>query len=559
MIGLLDQIPTSYRTTIIDTPYVFGQQKRASKTIVVAFQDAHGNTIATQDYALLSEEELYDQLLSEEKIDLDHCYISGFSLTSFRVRQKMSNTDPVVLKNFNANRAFFDSGSITDFSGAEFHGDISFINATFGSGHVNFNKCLFTEGNVDFSRVYFGKGSVDFRFAEFQKGAVSFDSSVFQGGNVSFVNALFSDGRVSFRNTQFGTGDTDFHFSRFRKGDITFDKAVFRGKRINFAKSEFGKGKADFKRCDFGDGEVNFSESEFGKGKVNFSSTQFGKGAILFDMVNFGQNDVVFERASFGQGKLSFLKASLGKLSLGACTLNNYVDLRVNKAHTIDLSYTVVRDLVDFQPGEADVNVKLLYLKRMRNLGRLNLDFKLNNLDQLIGNQPDTSYAQKAEQYRLLKEDFRAAGQYTDEDKVYVLFKRNELKAWSESKISERKANSLYVYPSVSFQWLVFDKMGLFATDPLRVLTSSIFIYIVFSFIFVLVILGGGGDIVASVNDHMNLFSRSFYHSAITFLTIGYGDHYPQGHIRWISSIEGWMGLFLMSYFTVAFVRKILR
>jgi hypothetical protein len=51
----------------------------------------------------------------------------------------------------------------------------------------------------------------------------------------------------------------------------------------------------------------------------------------------------------------------------------------------------------------------------------------------------------------------------------------------------------------------------------------------------------------------------AFYHSAITFFTIGYGDFFPSGHIRWLSAAEGWAGVFLMSYFTVAFVRKILR
>ena len=57
----------------------------------------------------------------------------------------------------------------------------------------------------------------------------------------------------------------------------------------------------------------------------------------------------------------------------------------------------------------------------------------------------------------------------------------------------------------------------------------------------------------------LSLVAKSFYHSAITFLTIGYGDYYPSWIIRWISSVVGFTGLFLMSYFTVAFVRKILR
>jgi hypothetical protein len=53
--------------------------------------------------------------------------------------------------------------------------------------------------------------------------------------------------------------------------------------------------------------------------------------------------------------------------------------------------------------------------------------------------------------------------------------------------------------------------------------------------------------------------AKAFYHSAVTFLTIGYGDYYPDGINRLISGLEGFMGLFTMSYFTVAFVRKILR
>ena len=47
--------------------------------------------------------------------------------------------------------------------------------------------------------------------------------------------------------------------------------------------------------------------------------------------------------------------------------------------------------------------------------------------------------------------------------------------------------------------------------------------------------------------------------SSITFFTIGYGECTPLGFLKIISPIEGFTGVFLMSYFTVAFVRKILR
>jgi hypothetical protein len=51
----------------------------------------------------------------------------------------------------------------------------------------------------------------------------------------------------------------------------------------------------------------------------------------------------------------------------------------------------------------------------------------------------------------------------------------------------------------------------------------------------------------------------SLYHSAVTFFTIGYGDVFPMRLSRVFSAFEGFMGVFMMSYFTVAFVRKILR
>jgi hypothetical protein len=70
------------------------------------------------------------------------------------------------------------------------------------------------------------------------------------------------------------------------------------------------------------------------------------------------------------------------------------------------------------------------------------------------------------------------------------------------------------------------------------------------------------GDIVSGIGgEHaqIGIVAKSFFFGAITFLTIGYGDFYPMGAVRFLSGIEGFVGVFMMSYFTVAFVRKILR
>jgi hypothetical protein len=57
-----------------------------------------------------------------------------------------------------------------------------------------------------------------------------------------------------------------------------------------------------------------------------------------------------------------------------------------------------------------------------------------------------------------------------------------------------------------------------------------------------------------------HIFLKGLYFSATTFLTIGYGDIQPPTQtVAFAAGIEGFLGLFLMSYFTVAIVRKLLR
>lgn len=55
-------------------------------------------------------------------------------------------------------------------------------------------------------------------------------------------------------------------------------------------------------------------------------------------------------------------------------------------------------------------------------------------------------------------------------------------------------------------------------------------------------------------------FLDSVYFSMITFLTIGYGDLKPEsGCMKILAGVEGFIGLFLIAYFTIAFSRKVLR
>ena len=71
-----------------------------------------------------------------------------------------------------------------------------------------------------------------------------------------------------------------------------------------------------------------------------------------------------------------------------------------------------------------------------------------------------------------------------------------------------------------AFQWLVFDKIGLYATSPGRVLLSVVVFWIFFGMIYFTLAVSGLGQTMSSVNnpDNLSVLMLSFYHSAVTFL-----------------------------------------
>ncbi len=110
---------------------------------------------------------------------------------------------------------------------------------------------------------------------------------------------------------------------------------------------------------------------------------------------------------------------------------------------------------------------------------------------------------------------------------AYVEFKRNESKAELSDSIHKSKWNGLYQYPLYWFKLLLFDRAGLYATSPVRVLITMLISFALFSIVYLLLIAFTSADIISTVDDQLGIGARAFYHSAITFLTIGYGDHYP--------------------------------
>lgn len=575
-----------YQVKIIDKPFYTEGEVSYPATAIVSFYDKQGKFLFASDYGYLSINHIYELLDKTGELNLNNCYVHNFSATAYRRTRLIAKFDYVTINKISARGALFsseftidftflkvDNGNV-DFSDSCFaNGELLFHQTHFGNGKIDFSSALFKSPKVDFANTLFGNGTKtfknsiftggtkDFQYADFGEGEINFVNTDFGNGDISFINTNFNNGEVSFKVARFGEGKVDFHFCKFGEGDISFERTDFGTGTTDFKTVEFGIGKVNFNRAVFGAGDISFEGSTL-EGRITFKKTEFLSGSISFELAEFEKSELNMEKAVLGNCKLSFFDAHFHTLILKGCHLNNYTDLRVNSCSEIDLSDTIVRDIIDIKPYQNKVDLQILNISGMRLLGTIYIDWKNNHVLQLIKNQHKTTLEEKAEQFRILKESFNKSGQYADEDFSYVWFKRYELLSEFSASKNQSKFSRIIRYPEYLFKKLVFDKAGLYATDPFRVMVSMVTVYTLFSLLYSLLLTFHLGGIVSGLTAEHNalgIIGRSFFFSGVTFLTIGYGDFYPMGLIRGLSVIEGFTGVFLMSYFTVAFVRKILR
>lgn len=550
-----------FKVEISEKPFTSSAGISFNKTVHVTFLDEYGKKIKTEDYGLGEAASVYEKIKNGETVNLNDCYIADFSLTDFRAAYTLPEREKVLLEKFSASNTFFDCDSTIDFSYAGFHGTKTiFESSVFANGFVNFNGADFGQGNVSFRRVKFGNGKLDFQYAKFGTGNVTFQYAHFGHGDVSFVNTDFGDGYVDFRSIVFGDGNIDFKYARFGKGDVSFEKTVFGKGKKDFKVVEFAGGKTDFRRVDFGEGDVSFEAVEFGTGRTSFWMSRFGSGFVNFETADFSLGETSFEKTEFNASRVNFNNSKAAGITFRSSILNSSFDFRFSQCTLLDLSDCILKNSLDLIPSENAVTIQTLNVSGVRNLGRIFIDWNQNKVKRLIFSQQNTTWREKANQFRLLKEEFHSTGQYDDEDKAYVRFKRCEQIADLQEAIKKNKANALWAYPEYGFKWLVFDQIGNYGTNPARVIISMFTVYTLFSFLYVLIPHYFDTAVLSGLDrSPITTFGESFYFSAITYLTVGYGDFSPIGFLRAVASFEAFMGLFLMAYFTVAFVRKILR
>ncbi len=575
----------TFKVEIVERPFIRNDGFTTTRTARIKLFDNRGKNIIEYVLAAPVIQDIYEKIGKGEAINLDECYLHGFSFTACRRFLILDKNTVINMNGFSARNAFFETTfnidlSFGNFSSGEFNiegaiivgKEFSLHSSVFNSKGANFSNCFikvdkfnmtmcrFNDGEVNFKNTIFDVGVKDFQDADFGNGEVNFTNTEFGDGDVSFINARFNDGDVSFKVARFGQGKVDFHYAKFGHGHISFEQTEFGNGRTDFRTVEFGSGRTSFNRCVFGDGEVNFEGAEATSGKVTLKRASFGNAYVNFDLYQGKESELIFERSTFPAG-VSFRGAILKGLYITECQFNSTLSLHVDTCQELNLEGSTFRDIVEFYTHGDPPKVDTLNLAGMRLLGLMYIDWEVNDLKRLIYSQTSTTHREKAEQFRILKQNFNSSGQYDDEDEAYIEFKRCESKAILNESLSKSKASGFWQYPTYGFKKLVFDWMGLYATSPMRVVFSNIVVIVFFAILYTIVPFFTDASL-ANVNPEstfINKFLVSLYYTGITYFTIGYGEIVPLGILRIFAVFNGFIGVFMMSYFTVAFVRKILR
>lgn len=576
-----------YKVEIIQESYIEEDKVIAPHTALLSFYNKNGNVAGQLRKGYFKKEEIFEKIKNKEPLILNSCYIDNFSMSEYRHKNGMPEDALVDVNGISANESVFDALILNDFSYSRvhdrhisfknsvfIHGHTSFLGSVFELGNVNFSHCRFIDGDFDFSQcdlgeggavfnsAVFGEGFKDFHYTKFGDRDVSFVATSFGKGDVSFINASFGNVDVSFARAEFGEGLIDFHFIHFHVGTINFERTIFGSGKVDFHMIEFDNCKVNFNRAEFGDGDLNFDACTMKEGKIQFKHTFFGDGLLDFENLQMKNCDLLFDKAVFGKGNMSLCKSEFRTLSLKSCQLNSYLDLRIAHADILDLTDTIVRDVVDMIPYDFDVDIKKMDVTGMRLLGQINIYWNENRLKEILESNKEADYRSLAEQFRIFKQNFNKTGRYDDEDRAYIEFKRNESKASLEQGLKKSSWSAIWRYPAYYLKYVIFDSMGLYATSPFRVLVSVVVSYMFIVLIQILLPFFFETSIGSCISETAPFWERfwgTFYFSGVTFFTIGYGDCSPVGVLRYVSDIEGFVGVFMMSYFTVAFARKVLR
>jgi uncharacterized protein YjbI with pentapeptide repeats len=471
-----------------------------------------------------------------------------------------------------ANFRFVEFGGEANFGGAEFGGDSEFKETEFGE-KANFNGAKFG-GEANFYTAEFGGMS---QFSDTVFGGDSDFRSVEFGEKANFRRAEFG-GETEFRNTEFGGRESDFRDAEF------IDRSDFRDAefvdRSLFRDAEFG-GNSDFSRVGFG-GRTDFRDVEFG-GEAEFREAEFG-----------GRSD--FNDAEFG-GWSDFYRAEFNKsISFDNSTLND-VNFGETEASVIHLEDTIIHEAEIQQPEDRSTfhdftgatlgDVTIQKENCDHNLFdyfrfyRTDFDgFDFTDYKDELGSKPEihefghnSDYEQEETPagleatYLKAKDGAKKVGDHELASKFFVKemqYRRDRYKHEIENdRVGWKRRIKLEFKRGINWLYEVTSGYG---EKPRRVIETAVLVVFFFAFLYPLDgirrVQDGSAQVLTygsanSFAERLDLLLESFYFSAVTFTTLGYGDLQPVGYSHALSVAESATGALLIALLIFVFGRSV--
>ncbi len=390
--------------------------------------------------------------------------------------------------------------------------------------------------------------------------------ALFDGG-LDFSGVDFNDGDISFFNSNF-SGAVNFSYADFGKGDLWFQ----------FASTD---SYMAFYGAHFGNEYICFQYVDFGIGQTIFDCAKFGSGIFICQPMN--SNSIMsFHQIECLSSNFYIRSSKNTQIGFHKVIWNTPTELKIENVRSVRFSdcyfnipvtsLKIAHGFIEFDNciNNSVITVQWInccfidtfrFIQKVRRTYFWDKDVQFS----IIG-----KHHRASETALLLKENFRKMGRYNDEDEAYFIYKKHQLRGRFWESIEGKwykKFKLLWHGLGFLFQYIFFELLSGYGVRIGRAIVSTAVTIVGFALFYYLRITqcgdsfaGSSAEGVAGKVEQLSPAWQAGYHSAITFLTIGYGDMFPASKLlRVASGLEGYMGLFLMAVFTVTFMRKILR
>lgn len=425
------------------------------------------------------------------------------------------------------------------------------------------------------------KNKVDFSYSRFYCNLEVICLNV--ENDASFKYVEFINSNVSFYRCGFNGQIIDFSNANFGNGKIVFE--CLSCKCMHLGETYFGIGKVILtvlctNRFDISLAEIHSMEFEiyasFDQSTLNLKGCKiyncvfkvagyFNKSSVEIEYCDFINSDLKFDKCYLDNTKMDVCLSNISCILFKGIKFNDDVSLKSNKINKLKIIDCSIKSdfFIDTSYTEIGLGYDILSFEDTKVEGNVYIEWDRNNIfnaiekgvSERIEESKNSEYGyynpveDRASQYRMLKNNFSRIGYYEDEDKALVKFMDNYL------LIQNKK--SLKIVKSF------FSNIGGYGTEPISIFNFAILSIFVFASIYIFCGIEFTENFPKILENSSSLyreFVSALYFSGITFLTIGYGDVLPtNGWIMFATIAEGFFGVFTMSYFSVAVIRKILR